>query len=460
MREQGLAPSLDFTDWLPLVIASGTSSNGIFSAKIFSDNFKWISEAYSGKSWPDSIASLPGFFRQYFPEPYFIAIRRRDKFRQGVCAYKAMQTGVWNEAGVATLAPQKIPALHRDVQQAVDFAFFEESDLELVYAALEVEPMWIYMEDFVEEPSSILQRVFRFCDEAEVEASLVAAEINTISFSDPDIAVLLERYQQELHDVRHRPQRVFLTDLSEIYASPPVFTIGLTRREATESSKASFDLDIAIRNRLREEVRFMGDVHGLGEIQLVLTTCESESGSEVARVQLPPPYRLLPGQVETLLYEYVPPRLPGTYGVRVMALQNSPGPKILAVSSVEQVQAGSEARDVIRRVFDCDAPEADAWYFSPWFGYFYAERYPIIMSKAHGWLRVESVDSTSSDACSSTILFRDCKLAEWRTSAAGYPTIQIVGGPMMNYVQTLGNMRRFILDSGETVNIPVCDDAT
>ena len=83
-----------YTDYIARVIKEGTSSNGVFGAKII----WWQFDDFVGK-----LRSIPGYERlpapellsTVFPNLHYIWVTRSDKMRQAVSLEKAMQTKVW-----------------------------------------------------------------------------------------------------------------------------------------------------------------------------------------------------------------------------------------------------------------------------------------------------------------------------------------------------------------------------
>lgn len=85
-----------YANYLCRVLDEGTTPNGVFGAKMmwgyfgdFIENVRQI-PAYRDVIVPDMLATV-------FPNLHYIWVTRRDKLRQAVSLWKAMQTGTWRE---------------------------------------------------------------------------------------------------------------------------------------------------------------------------------------------------------------------------------------------------------------------------------------------------------------------------------------------------------------------------
>jgi LPS sulfotransferase NodH len=83
-----------YADYLAEAIAKGTTPNGIFGAKVmwgyFNDFISHLRQVheYREMAVPDILATI-------FPDLHYIWVTRRDKVRQAVSLWKAIQTWTW-----------------------------------------------------------------------------------------------------------------------------------------------------------------------------------------------------------------------------------------------------------------------------------------------------------------------------------------------------------------------------
>jgi LPS sulfotransferase NodH len=92
-----------YAQYLARVLEEGTTSNGVFGAKMmwgycgdFIENVRQI-PAYRHMAIPDILHAI-------FPDLHYIWVTRRDKARQAVSLWKAIQTWTWKHDGQDALA--------------------------------------------------------------------------------------------------------------------------------------------------------------------------------------------------------------------------------------------------------------------------------------------------------------------------------------------------------------------
>jgi LPS sulfotransferase NodH len=109
-------PVPDFASYLELVLAAGTTPNGVFGAKVM---------------WGHLPELAP------FPRPRFVWLRRRDRLAQAVSFAKAVQTGHWHgwdppAGGAPSFRFEQVDALLRELDELERgwARWFEERGLE------------------------------------------------------------------------------------------------------------------------------------------------------------------------------------------------------------------------------------------------------------------------------------------------------------------------------------------
>lgn len=126
-------------EYVQLVLAAGTTANGVFGAKVM---------------W----GALPDL--SPFPRPSFIWLRRRDRVAQAVSFAKAVQTGHWHHWDPP---PREAPSYRFDV---VDTLLREIEDLdrqwERWFASERLEPFELGYEELVADPTAATVRVLEF----------------------------------------------------------------------------------------------------------------------------------------------------------------------------------------------------------------------------------------------------------------------------------------------------------
>jgi LPS sulfotransferase NodH len=129
----------DEAEYLELVLAAGTTPNGVFGAKTM---------------WGSLPEPVP------FPRPRFVWMRRRDLVAQAVSFARAVQTGHWHHwdappASTPDFRFEEVDALLRELEQLEGqwAAWFEREG---------VEPFEVTYEDLVAEPQAETVRALAF----------------------------------------------------------------------------------------------------------------------------------------------------------------------------------------------------------------------------------------------------------------------------------------------------------
>jgi LPS sulfotransferase NodH len=448
LRNNGLDLNSDVDSWLPLVIEKGKSSNGIFSSKIFGDNVIWLAGSLSTKPWPHSLEAIANLFERYFPDPIFISIRRRDKFRQGLSAYRAIQSGIWYSTDVGRVNPRQVLYDHKEIQYAVDCIHFEEWNLDRLFRLLSVEPLPLYYEKITDNIEETMKLIFDYCGESFPSGAAIPV-VQERKLSDSETDLWLERFQRELHNIRHHPQALLISEEYKTGDDPAILDLTVASSSATQAQVvAPFQLQISIRNLHHEPLFFLGNSDGIGDIDLQLNTVDVDSGAECKKVTLPCPYSLESGQSQTLDYTCDLPEDPGQYEIVLVAEQRCPETRELAQSNRLIITVGKSFDRILQDAFDCGAKSPDDWFVSSWFGHIYANDYPWLYSQDHGWLRIFIPDLEDTDSRESEIQFWDSAVGNWSTNQASYPRVRLLGKEDIEFVDSDESNRRFLLVSG------------
>lgn len=85
-----------FADYVEEVIARTTSPNGVFGVKVMWPHFmEFIQKVHQLPQFKRLSLSTPELLSTRIPNLHYIFIIRRDKVRQAVSLYRALQTGKW-----------------------------------------------------------------------------------------------------------------------------------------------------------------------------------------------------------------------------------------------------------------------------------------------------------------------------------------------------------------------------
>jgi LPS sulfotransferase NodH len=437
--EQDLSPS----SWLPAMRAEGSSPNGVFSAKVFADNIRWLSEKISGRPWPDGLDSLPGFFATHFPGAHFISIRRRDKLRQAISLHRAMQSGLWHSNQRSKVIASKAYYHREHIQWAISNIENQEKDLDALFKELDVVPVTYYYEDIVENLQGTLIEISGLVGEQLHDSRLPRIELKRMSDLQTD--AWIERYQQEEQDAQG-PGQADLTHTDE-----PVFEIILNQTSSPQLPGTRLQSKFQIRNLGQKPVRFIGHKGGRGSIQLMVQI-KGPDGPYAGAERLPVPYELDAGEDMMLDFNIAIPRKAGTWSLEITAEQRGVANLCVTGSPRASLEGSGHLEQPLLTLFGDYEFTEDNWYYSSWFGFFCVKAWPWILSLNHGWLRITPGSPTSDP---SLLCLKDSELGDWSTMGSSYPEIQTDQGRYLRYQKTVEEVRIFINDNGEEFQLPL-----
>lgn len=189
-------------DYLNLVFAQGTSSNGVFGTKVMWNYFPTMLKSlralpgYTGLDAPQLMAAL-------FPNVHYIWIVRRDKVRQAVSWAKAGQTDVYGWPTGETPVPKREPTFDFEfIDQLYHLIVEGEAGWQGFFEACGVQPFKVEYEELVEayEPTAL-----RILDYLHVSypANLVFGERRLQKQADALNEMWVKKYIERKHTEEH-----------------------------------------------------------------------------------------------------------------------------------------------------------------------------------------------------------------------------------------------------------------
>jgi trehalose 2-sulfotransferase len=107
-----------YENYLAWVLKQGTTANGVFGAKVMWGYFRdFVSKLQSIPAYADM--TPPTLLSAAFPNLHYIWITRRDKVRQGVSHWKAIQTQIWAKSKEEQPVPSKEPEFNFEAIDAL-----------------------------------------------------------------------------------------------------------------------------------------------------------------------------------------------------------------------------------------------------------------------------------------------------------------------------------------------------
>jgi LPS sulfotransferase NodH len=152
----------DYAEHIERSFRLGTTPNGVFGAKLMwghLDDFTHFAHAlpaFKGLPLEDLLPAV-------FPRPRYVWVTRRDKVRQAVSLWKAIQTEAWR--GDANPSEHE-PRYHQEaVDHLVKMLGDHDTHWEAFFARTGIEPLTItYEDDLSDGPEQATRRVLRHLD--------------------------------------------------------------------------------------------------------------------------------------------------------------------------------------------------------------------------------------------------------------------------------------------------------
>jgi LPS sulfotransferase NodH len=190
-----------FGDYLESVLAAGTTTNGVFGAKLTwayaADFFKRV-RSLAGEQVrrdPDALAAM-------FPRPQFVFLRRDDVVAQAVSWARAIQTGYWHGwDSPSTVEPRfdfdQVDALVGELKE-------QDRGWRTWFGANDIQPLEVRFEDLTEEPHGVVRSVLGFLGN-ELDTDVPVAIQTAPTGSDGLNVAWAKRYRLLRDEAQRRP---------------------------------------------------------------------------------------------------------------------------------------------------------------------------------------------------------------------------------------------------------------
>jgi LPS sulfotransferase NodH len=186
----------DYGDYLIKAIEQGSTSNGVFGAKIMWGYF----DDFTGKlkQIPDYRSyDLPSLLQTAFPNLHYIAISRRDKVRQAISFWRVIETGIWAWNSDGPPAPQKDPVYsYTAISHLKEEIYQHEAAWEGFFHAGQIEPHRVVYEELVSDYSNTVLKVLSYLG-ISIPAEMAIAKPKMNRQADTLTEVWLKAYLRE-----------------------------------------------------------------------------------------------------------------------------------------------------------------------------------------------------------------------------------------------------------------------
>lgn len=165
----------NYADYMTKAIEQGTTQNGVFGAKIMWGYF----DDFVGKLKQIPVyqnVDLPALLPRVFPNLHYVWITRRDKVRQAISFWKAIETNVWSWSSDESPVPAKEPAFNYEAIQSLEQEIMaHEAAWRQYFELCRVEPLVVVYEELVPAVEETARQVLQFLG-INVPPGLVFAE--------------------------------------------------------------------------------------------------------------------------------------------------------------------------------------------------------------------------------------------------------------------------------------------
>lgn len=145
-----------YLDW---ALSEGTTSNGVFGAKLMWGYLGDFAEMLRGIDGMAGLA-IPDLLARAFPGLRYIQITRRDKVRQAVSLWKAVQTQAWKrEPGAGVQEPSaELIFSFRAINYLVRLLTAHDASWDAYFLGLGYEPLKLTYEELAESTDAVVRR--------------------------------------------------------------------------------------------------------------------------------------------------------------------------------------------------------------------------------------------------------------------------------------------------------------
>jgi LPS sulfotransferase NodH len=143
--------------YLAWAIDQGTTSNGVFGAKLM---WGYLGDFATLLRGIDGLAGLPvpDLLGRVFPNLRYVRITREDKVRQAVSLWRAVQTQAWQHDGAGRDAAAEPVFSFRAINYLVRLLTAHDASWDAYFLGLGIEPLKLTYEELAEAHEPVIRR--------------------------------------------------------------------------------------------------------------------------------------------------------------------------------------------------------------------------------------------------------------------------------------------------------------
>ena len=150
-------------DYVPRAIQEATTPNGVCGITLHKEGFleRLVPQLQQLPQYSGRGLSTPDLLSEVFPNLHYIWLTRRNKVRQSVSLWKAMQTKQWVGAQQAQSNASAVYD-YEEINTLMRFLTKAEANWQDYFSSAQVKPLTIVYEDLVIDYSETLRSVFHY----------------------------------------------------------------------------------------------------------------------------------------------------------------------------------------------------------------------------------------------------------------------------------------------------------
>jgi LPS sulfotransferase NodH len=151
----------DFPSYIRRILQEGTTPSGVFGSKMMWD--------YLGELTP-RLAALLGVedadratvLAATFPNLRYVWLTRRDKVRQGISYYRALETKVWRSTDVPGSSVTDPPFNFLAIDRLVQLSTWEDEAWQDYFRQRDLQPLVADYEELARSPATVAERILSY----------------------------------------------------------------------------------------------------------------------------------------------------------------------------------------------------------------------------------------------------------------------------------------------------------
>jgi LPS sulfotransferase NodH len=154
----------DFASFVQRLFHEGSSDNGVFGAKLMWDQLDYVAKQFEtllalGETAPPHVLDTA------FPNLHYVRLSRRDKIRQGISYYRAMETKIWRSTDVSSVAQVEPSFNFEAIRSLVQLCTSEDQAWDDYFRLHGIEPCTVVYENLLESPADVARQVLSYLAE-------------------------------------------------------------------------------------------------------------------------------------------------------------------------------------------------------------------------------------------------------------------------------------------------------